>query len=259
MKMAMPIMENEEHGQSTFFPSDKEREARKKLAQLYETSPIPSEVRLEQIEVFMRPQRISEILSLDALYQRIMTVHGVIIEFGVRWGRHLPVFIGLRTRYEPHNLYRKVVGFDTFEGFGNPSPQDGSSARVHTGAMSVSPGYEDFLEEVLALHEQETPGSHIRRFELIKGDAPKALAHYLTEHPETIIALAYFDMDVYRPTRECLELIGPHLSKGGLLAFDQISHPDFPGETLALKESQWFSGRVLERLPYAPYPTFITI
>jgi hypothetical protein len=259
MKVTCPIVENEERRGSTFFPSAKESETRAKLAQLYEQSPIPPDSRLEHLELFMRPQRVSEIVSLDAIYQRILNVHGVIIEFGVRWGRHLPVFIALRTRYEPHNLYRKIVGFDTFEGFGVPNVEDGPSARVHTGAMSVSRGYERYLEEVLTLHEQEAPASHIRRFELVKGDAPVALSQYLAEHPESIIALAYFDMDVYRPTKECLQLIGPHLAKGGVLAFDQISHPDFPGETLALKESAWFSGHVLERFPYAPYPTFITV
>ena len=66
-------------------------------------------------------------------------------------------------------------------------------------------------------------------------------------------------MDIYRPTKECLDLLRPHITKGALLAFDQVSHADFPGETIALKESEWFGDRVLERLPYAPYPTFITL
>lgn len=244
---------------SAFFPSATEVSARARLAELYEQSPIPRESRLDHLELFMRPQRISEIISLDDLYRRILNVHGIVIEFGVRWGRHLSVFTALRTRYEPHNLYRKIVGFDTFEGFVPPSPEDGASPRVHAGAMSVGKDYERYLEAVLALHEQETPGAHIRRFELQKGDAPEALTRYLAAHPETIVALAYFDMDVFQPTKQCLDLLAPHLSKGAILGFDEISHPDFPGETLALKQSKWFGQRALERLPYAPYPTFVTV
>ena len=246
-------------GGRAFFPSALEQATRSSLRELYEASPIPSQDRLEHLEVYMRPQRISEILSLGHLYRRILRSHGVIMEFGVRWGRHLSVFIALRTRYEPHNLYRKVLGFDTFEGFADPSLKDGTSPRVHRGAMAVSERYEAHLEQVLALHEQETPGSHIRRFDLVKGDAPEALERYFKQHPETIVALAYFDMDVYRPTKACLDLLGSHMTKGGIIAFDQISHPDFPGEAIALKESAWFGRAALERLPYAPYPTFISV
>lgn len=242
-----------------FFPSEKEIAARAELRALHDASPIPAEDRLEHLELFMRPQRISEIVSFDVLYQRILPVHGVVMEFGVRWGRHLSTLIALRTRYEPHNLFRRIVGFDTFEGFVGIDPKDGASDRVHAGAMAVSGGYESYLEELLELHEKETPGDHFRRFDLVKGDAPEALAMYLAENPETVVAMAYFDMDIYHPTKECLDLLKPHLNKGALLAFDQVSHPDFPGETLALKESEWFGDRALERLPYAPYPTFITV
>lgn len=243
----------------SYFPSEKEQSVRAQLRTLYEQSPIPAEMRLENLELYMRPQRISEILSLDELYRRILGIHGIVVEFGVRWGRHLSVFTAFRTRYEPHNLHRKIVGFDTFEGFRTPTREDGASPRVHTGAMSVSPGYEGYLEQVLALHEQETPAAHLRRFELVKGDASDALAEYLTRHPETIVALAYFDMDVYRPTKACLDLIAPHMSKGGVVAFDEISHPEFPGETLALKESEWFGRLPLERSPHAPYPAFFIV
>jgi len=244
---------------SIYFPSDKEQRTRELLRTLCEGTPIPKEDRLDHLEVYMRPQRVSEILSLDALYRRILGVHGVVMEFGVRWGRHLSIFIGLRTRYEPHNLYRKVIGFDTFEGFTTPTDKDGKSDRVHGHAMSVSTDYKAHLEEVLTLHEQETPGAHIRRFSLEKGDAPEALTRYLADHPETIVAMAYFDMDIYQPTKECLELLMPHMTKGAVIAFDQISHPDFPGETMALKESALFGSLPLERSQHAPYPTFVTL
>lgn len=244
---------------SNYSPSEREMDLRVRLLELYKQSPIPVEDRLENLELFMRPQRISEILSLDAIYRRILNVHGIVIEFGVRWGRHLSVLSALRTRYEPHNLYRKILGVDTFEGFEEPTPKDGSSPRVFRGAMKVSEGYETYLSKVLDLHEKEAPGSHIRRFELLVGDAPVVLKEYLEKHPETIVALAYFDMDVYQATAECLEMLAPHLSKGSVLAFDEVSHPEFPGETIALKESRWFGDRTLERFPFAPYPTFITV
>ena len=60
----------------------------------------------------------------------------------------------------------------------------------------------------MELHEKETPLSHIKKCELYKGNAPEQLSQYLSENPETIVALAYFDMDVYKPTKECLSFFG---------------------------------------------------
>jgi len=37
-----------------------------------------------------------------------------------------------------------------------------------------------------------------------KGDASVEMK-YLYDNPETIIALAYFDFDLYQPTKKCLE------------------------------------------------------
>ena len=240
-------------------PSEKEEETRSQLRMMFEKRPIPNDQILENLELFMRPQRISEILSFHHLYQKILDVHGIIIEFGVRWGRHLSVLSALRAIYEPYNFYRKIIGLDTFTGFLETLPEDGNSDRVHVGSMSVSENYAQYLENILALHEAEAPLSHIRRTELLKGDAPQMLAEYLEKNPETIIALAYFDMDLYQPTKSCLELIQPYLVKGSILAFDELLHPEFPGETLALKEVVDLKKYKIERFSTAPYPCYIVM
>lgn len=237
-------------------PSLIEQENRNKLIELFENRPIPKEQILENLEVFIRPQRYYEILTMFQLYEKIVEVPGTIMEFGVRWGRHLSMFNAFRGYLEPFNFYRKIIGFDTFEGFLEPSEKDGESQRVFKGAMAVSDGYEDFLKNLLALHEKETPLSHIEKCELYKGDAPLELKKYLINNPETIVALAYFDMDVYKPTKECLELLKPHLVKGSIIAFDELLHPQFPGETRALMECFELSELRLQKFSNSPYPTF---
>jgi hypothetical protein len=37
-------------------------------------------------------------------------------------------------------------------------------------------------------------------------------------------ALAYFDLDLYEPTRAVLEQIRPYLTKGSIVAFDEFAH-----------------------------------
>lgn len=249
----------EQDNRNRVCPSDQEMSARKQRLSMFENTPIPSDQILENLELYIRPQRISEILSLSCLYKRILDVHGVIMEFGVRWGRHLSVFSALRAIYEPYNFYRKIVGFDTFTGFLEANAEDGKSDRIYAGSMSVSDGYEDYLDSILMLHEAEAPLSHIRRTQLCKGDAPVELERYLRENPETIIALAYLDMDLYKPTKDCLELMRPYLTKGSILAFDELGHPEFPGETQALKEILDISKCKIERFPTAPYPCYIVL
>lgn len=240
-------------------PSDTEQYTRQQLLQMFENTPIPHDQILENLELYMRPQRISEILALHQIYTKILNVQGIIIEFGVRWGRHLSVFSALRAIYEPYNFYRKIVGFDTFAGFLEIDTEDGKSDRLYKGSMKVSDKYEDYLDKILMLHEAEAPLSHIRRTEIYKGDAPVELEKYLKKHPETIISLAYFDMDVFRPTKECLELIKSHLTKGSILAFDELMHPEFPGETLALKMIIDITQYKIERLSTSPYPSYIVV
>ena len=77
------------------------------------------------------------------------------------------------------------------------------------------------------------------------------LEKYLNDHPETIISFAYFDFDVYEPTKKCLELIKPHLTKGSIIGFDELNDPDFPGETVALKESLGLNNVSIKRSQYS--------
>ncbi len=78
-----------------------------------------------------------------------------------------------------------------------------------------------------------TSAPHIRRTLIVQGDVRETLPRYLDQNPQTVIALAYFDLDLYEPTRDTLEAIRPYLTKGSVLAFDELAHAKWPGETAA--------------------------
>jgi hypothetical protein len=63
-------------------------------------------------------------------------------------------------------------------------------------------------------------------------DATETVPQYIVEHPETIVALAYFDMQIYEPTRAALAAIKPYLTKGSVIAME-LNCPELPGETQA--------------------------
>lgn len=210
---------------------------REELAEKLLNSTIPKNELLQNLGLYLNSQSLRRILFINELYSKIINTHGVIIEFGVRWGQNIALFNSLRDTYEPYNWRRKVIGFDTFEGFPSVDDKDGKSASIKLGGHGVTSNYAEQLERILYLHELQNSLPDLRKFELIKGDAPIMLEKYLKEHPETIIAFAYFDMDLYEPTKACLQLIKNHITKGTVIGFDELNVQEFPGETLALKET----------------------
>ena len=175
--------------------------AREDILKLFRNSPIPDEDILVNLGAYIRSPVLAKILYLNELYQLIQPVPGIIVEFGVWWGANLTLLESFRSVYEPYNRTRKVVGFDTFEGYPSPGEKDGDSPYAAVGGYAVSEGYEAYLEELLAAHEAENVLPHIKKHELVKGDVVETIDRYLASHPETIIALAYFDLALYEPTR----------------------------------------------------------
>jgi hypothetical protein len=163
----------------------------------------------------------------------------------------------LRGIHEPYNYNRSIIGFDTFEGFPSVDEKDGSLVSV--GDYAITNDWKEKLEQILAFHENNSPIPHKKKHDLVQGDATKTLPNYLQEHPETIIALAYFDFDIYQPTKVCLEAILPHLTKGSIIAFDELNCPQFPGETLAVKEVLGLSKYAIRRDPNSPLTSYIVI
>ena len=193
---------------------------------------------------------------MNHLYKQIVDIHGSIFEFGTRWGNNGALFSSLRSIYEPFNRHRKIILFDTFEGLKNIHNLDGKNEMMFEKSLSTSKGYEKFLESIMKTHESLNPLSHIKKFEIVKGDASKEINNYLNENNEIIISLAYFDFDIYKPTKDVLKAIMPRLCKGSILAFDELNDADAPGETIALMEEIGLNNIKLERFRYASRVSF---
>ena len=239
--------------------SKEEHSNREKMLELYMASPIFESEKISQSSLFLKRQELSKILFLHDLYLKVQHVHGVVMEFGVRWGQNLVTLVNLRGILEPYNMARKIIGFDTFEGFPSVDQKDGQMSYIEKGAFGVTQNYKPFLEQVLQCHENESPLNHIQKYELIKGDASFTVPNYLENHPETIIAFAYFDFDIYQPTKDVLEAILPYLTKGSIIAFDELVDDGFPGETIALRETIGFQNVSIKRNQYAGRQSYLIV
>ena len=236
-----------------------QQDARRALSDLFARSPLPQDQLLVNLGMYMRSSVLAKVLYINELYQKILPVPGVILEFGVWWGQNLALFESLRAIYEPYNHSRKVVGFDTFTGYPAIGDEDGSSDVAKVGTYGVTKDYDRYLSELLDYHQRENVTGHIKKYEIIKGDVTETIERYLAEHPETIIALAYFDLQLYEPTKKCLEAIRPHLTRGSVVALDELNCDEFPGETRALRETWGLDRYRLTRSQFLPDRTFLTI
>lgn len=63
----------------------------------------------------------------------------------------------------------------------------------------------------------------------------------------------------HEPTIKCLEAIKPHLTKGSVLGFDELNHPDYPGETIALREAIGLDTYKIQRSPYSSAQSYLVI
>ncbi len=244
------------------YESNLERKLRNELAAKLrdaEEGRIPAEQLLSNLGLFLDSKSLSRILCMDFLYKKIIDVQGVVMEFGTRWGQNMALFSALRGIYEPFNRHRKIIGFDTFTGFPAVTSKDGNSKMMQSGHLATSEHYAEYLNDLLALHESLAPLNHIRKFDLRKGNSIDELPRYFEEAPETIIALAYFDFDIYEPTRHCLDTIRDRVTKGSVIAFDELNDPDCPGETLALMEVFGLKNIRVKKYQYASRISYFVV
>ena len=229
--------------------SQGEKELQTALYEHFRKATLPADELLPNLGLFLTSKSLSRVLFFYEIYRKIVNTHGVIMEFGVRWGQSLALLSALRGIFEPFNRHRKIIGFDTFAGFRGIGPKDGERCKTVDGSFSVTEGYDAYLEKLLSLADALNPIPHLKKFELVKGDAVRTIPDYLKRHPETIVSLAIFDFDIYKPTKAALKAIQPHLMKGSVLVFDELCDDIFPGETLAVREVLGLNNMRVERLP----------
>lgn len=251
-------MKTEKHD-AIVLSSNDEKEAQKLFTNLLKETPIPDDELLPNLGLFLTSKALSRVLFFNEIYKKIINSHGVVIECGVRWGQTLSLLSALRGIYEPFNRHRKIIGFDTFAGFVGMNEKDGANCKCADGSFSVSEGYETTLSNVLKLQEALNPIGHLKKYELVKGDATQTIPEYLERHPETIISLAIFDFDIYTPTKAALEAMRPHFCRGSVLVFDELCDDIFPGETVALREVFGLNDLRVERLPTTARVSYVVL
>src|SRR5579859_2083562 len=170
--------------------------------------------RLDQFPKYVPSTAVARFLGRFEMYKKIQNIPGAIVEAGVLSGAGLFSFVHFAFLMEPHNFYRQIIGFDTFEGFPALSDIDrqGTSAHMQVGSYADNSLAE--LTELASIHEGFRLLPARPQIELVKGDIVETVPNYVAQHPELIVSLLYLDCDLLEPTRACLDNFLPRMPRG---------------------------------------------
>ena len=209
--------------------------------------------KLQNFTKYVPEKNLISFLSKSELFKKIIDIHGAIIEGGVLFGGSTMAWAHFSSIYEPINLARKIVGFDTFEGFPAFHKKDVTFSKA--GGWS-SKSYED-LHESIRLFDMLRFKNHHKKVELVKGNFVETGKKYLKDNPHLVIALLYLDFDIYEPTKVALDLFYERIPKGGIIAFDGLNYKITPGDTIATLESIGLGSHKIQRFYWDPVLSYI--
>ena len=206
---------------------------------------------------YVRRRELPRFLAHYEIFKNVIDLPGCIVELGVYKGASFFTWTKLLETFCPGDRYRKVYGFDHFEGLVDFSDKDGEHRADYydkqLGGWKASANHAKTLVH-LTNEDSMMPG--ISRCELIEGNILETLPRFIDENPGLRISLLHFDVDVYEPTKFALDLLYPKVVKGGAIIFDEYGLMPWEGESIAVEEyfDQMDSRPVLKKFPFAIQP-----
>jgi O-methyltransferase len=168
----------------------------------------------------------ARLMFLERLCLVTKDIPGDIVECGVGGGYS---FLFLAHTIHIHHLPKYLWGFDSFEGFPEPTDEDTSYRNVRKGEHTH---HRQQVETMIRNHLNDELFFR-SKLSLIKGLFENTL-HIHEGH----ISLLHLDVDLYLSYKVCLETLYPKVSPGGIVIFDEYHREGavFPGAAKAIDE-----------------------
>ena len=173
---------------------------------------------------------INLLLYFHRMMEQIRTVEGEIVECGVGGGTTMLI---LSTLVKMEGKFRKIWGFDSFEGFPEVSPHDASPRMPKKGDWANTSV--DAIISKLKAAGMET--EFIRaQISFVQGFFEESLSKYRGGP----IALLHLDVDLYDSYKTCLGALYDRVAPGGVVLFDEYfnstENVKWPGAAKAIDE-----------------------
>lgn len=217
--------------------------------------------KLDNFTKYVSRQAISRFLARYELFKMIINVKGSIVEAGVHNGGGVFAWAKMSSIFEPYATKRKIIAFDTFEGFPDVCEKDKGFANLECcrkGGFSLEYDVYNELQDCIKEYDENRFLNQISKIDLVKGDATVTIPQYLNNNPHLVIALLFMDFDIYEPTKIALEHLLDRVPKGGIVVFDEINDPNWPGETLALIEKMGSLNKLeINKFEFDPHIAYV--
>lgn len=173
--------------------------------------------------------QVGRFLFFKRMLDLVSDIEGDIVECGVGKGRSL-LLLALLCREEEKG--RQIWGFDSFEGFPEPTEEDTSPRNARKGEIRA-----DIMRVRALLQEAQLDDLFMRsKVILVKGFFNESLQKYAGQG----IALLHIDADLYQSYLDTLNILYDKVRPGGVIAFDEymdgITHVNYPGAKTAIDE-----------------------
>ena len=218
------------------------RNALRRLRRAVDAPPAPTESVVEPQPLGLTYLNVSRYRYFERFFDRIRDVEGDIVECGVGYGDSL-IILGLLAKREGRG--RRVWGFDSFEGFPEPTEDDRSVRSPQKGQWASDL---EFVRQRLLLSGLDDHFIN-RQATLIRGYFDETLHLFRGKQ----IALLHLDCDLYASYKTCLGRLYPLVPPGGVVCFDEYVNTmqliAFPGAQKAIDEFLGDDQRLIESDP----------
>ena len=224
-------------------------DARSELFGLLSAYPATPEETERSLGLFLRGSLLARFLAIGDLFEKIVDKPGVVIDLGTWRGQTAVLCENFRAIYEPLHFNRRIICFDTFEGYKGFSDHDKATDLHREGTYGVGGAdYGSLLSRILQLHERcNAMGHNHGKHKVIAGDVRETLPGFFASEPNEVVALAFFDLNCLEPTEAALRVILQRLIPGGICAFWQLTRPSVPAEGTV------YASNILDKIGHKVY------
>lgn len=232
------MTEKHESSVLTYSPQDA-IDARKEIFELMNTYQSTDEEKERSLGLFLRGSLLARFLAISDIYQLIVDIPGVILDIGTWRGQTAVICENLRAIFEPLHFNRRIICFDTFEGYKGFGDKDRATTLHGEGTYHVGgTSYGEYLAHLLTLHERSNAmGNYNGKHSVIAGDCLETIPGFFRDNPNEFVSLAFFDVNAYEPTKQGFEEVWKRLVPGGVVAFWQLTRNSVPAEGRVFLES----------------------
>jgi hypothetical protein len=194
--------------------------------------------------------RMAKVLTHYELFKLTLNIPGEIVECGVFKGASFVRFANLRQLFGNPSA-KKMIGFDAFGTF----PDTAYTLDNKPKQKFVDDSGEEGIgvDQLMSVLKHKRMDANVT---LVKGNVIETIPQYLKENPHLRISFLNIDVDVYEPTKACLELLFDRVVKGGVVLLDDYVSI-FPGANKAVEDFFTEKNYTIKRMPFAVTPCYI--